>query len=172
MADNDESIQNRSDEPEPQVEVGAGEANSPASEGESTGTSNSDSIRQQILSEIQEEEALEEFRQTRPDMWVQVLRIGRLLELQEDLEEEIWPEGSCFLHANTSAFQSFCVRKVLDVDLETCTVAVSIYGDEELEEGTVLLPLENLSWIGFPKNAVTVGRRRFRGFTAILGGES
>ncbi|MFW5830417.1 MAG: hypothetical protein ACOCXA_09175, partial [Planctomycetota bacterium] len=107
---------------------------------------NPDTIREQILSEIQEQEALEEFRQNRPEMWLQVMRVGRMLELQEDLDDEIWPEGSCFLHANTVGFQSFCVRRVLDVDLETCTVALSIYGDEDLEDGTVLIPLEAISW--------------------------
>lgn len=128
-----------------------------------------ESIREQILSEIQEQEALEEFRQTRPDMWLQVMRLGHLLELQEEFKQEIWPEGSCFLYASVPENQSFCVRRVLDVDLETCTVALNIYADEDLEEGTVLLPLESIAWFGFPKNAVRVGRKRLRGFTAILG---
>ena len=132
-----------------------------------------ETIREQIISEIQEQEALEEFRQNRPDMWVQVMRVGHLLELQEEFEEEIWPEGSCFLYASLPNNQSFCVRKILDVDLETCTVTLAIYADEDLDEGTILIPLEAIAWFGFPKNAVQVGRKRLRGFTApIIGTEN
>ncbi len=131
-----------------------------------------DDIRQQVISDYLEQEAIDEFKQVRPDMWLQVQRVGRILELQEQLHNEnpeeanVWPKGSCFIHTNTPTTSSFCVEQVLEIDLETCTTTVSIYAFEELVKGTVVLPLESISWIGFPENVNNIIGFTFKGFTA------
>jgi hypothetical protein len=67
------------------------------------------------------------------------------------------------LHANTVTSHDFCVKKITGVDLDTCQVTIEIYGDEELEGGIVVLPLETVEWFGFPAKAVPIGVH-FEGF--------
>ena len=120
-------------------------------------------MREQILGEYKQELAIERFREEKPQMWLQSQRIGKLIDIQGQLEGDQFPEGSCFLHANTVTSHDFCVKKITGVDLDTCQVTVEIYGDEELEGGIVVLPLETLEWFGFPAKAVPIGIH-FEGF--------
>ena len=124
-----------------------------------------DELREQIIGEFLEESAFEEFQQTRPDLWMQVNRLHKILELQEDAEKGNFPSGSCFIHANTPDYQTFCVKRILEIDLESCLVVVEIHGDDELLDGVVMLPLETLSWYGFPSETVKM-ESHIRGFLA------
>lgn len=114
----------------------------------------SEALRAQISAELQQQMAMERFQQEHPDLWMQVNRLGRLMTLQEDCEDCVFPAGSCFLYANVPGFQCFAVKKVLGVDLDTCQVTLDIHSDGELEEGTIMLPIETVSWYGFPKDAI------------------
>jgi hypothetical protein len=120
-------------------------------------------MREQILSEYRQELAIERFREEKPQMWLQSQRMGKLIDIQDQLENDQFPEGSCFLHANTVTSHDFCVKKITGVDLDTCQVTIEIYGDEELEGGIVVLPLETVEWFGFPAKAVPIGVH-FEGF--------
>lgn len=120
-------------------------------------------IRNKVLSEFQKELALQKFQEERPQLWLQSQRVSKLVEVQSQLADEQFPEGSCFLHANTVSFSSFCVKKVIGIDLDTCQVTIEIYGDDNLELGVVVLPLETIEWFGFPANAVPTGIH-FEGF--------
>ncbi|TVR45143.1 MAG: hypothetical protein EA402_04935 [Planctomycetota bacterium] len=111
-------------------------------------------MRARISAELQQEVMMQRFREEHPDLWMQVNRLGRLMSLQEDCEGGEFPPGSCFLYAAVPGFHCFAVRKVLGVDLDTCQVSLDIHSDGELEEGTVMLPLEAVSWYGFPKHAI------------------
>ncbi len=120
--------------------------------------------RQKVLAELQRELALERFQSEKPQMWLQSQRLAKLVEIQERLEEEAFPEGSCFLHANTVGMHTFAVKRITGIDLDTCQVTLEIFGDEELEQGVVVLPLETIEWFGFPSKAVPIGIH-FEGFT-------
>ena len=120
--------------------------------------------RQKIVAELQRELALERFQSEKPQMWLQSQRVAKLVEIQETIEEECFPEGTCFLHASTVGMHAFAVRRITGIDLDTCQVTVEIYGDEELEQGVVVLPLESVEWFGFPSTAVPIGIH-FEGFT-------
>lgn len=96
-------------------------------------------------------------------MWAQAQRLGKLIAIQQGTQSREFPPGCCFLHAALPSVNSFCVRRVVEVDLDACTVTLSIHADEELEAGHVVLPLEAVAWLGFPEKAVGVGVR-FRGF--------
>jgi hypothetical protein len=113
-----------------------------------------EALRAEISAEFQHELAMERFQQEHPDLWIQVNRMGNLMELQEECENGLFPPGSCFIYANVPCYQNFAVKRVLGVDLDTCQTQLDIYGDSELEEGTVILPLESISWYGFPQNAI------------------
>ena len=52
---------------------------------------------------------------------------------------------------------------MLDIDLDTCQTTIAIHGDGDLQEGTVILPLESLAWYGFPRDAIPL-TFRFQGF--------
>lgn len=120
--------------------------------------------RQKILSELHREMALERFQSEKPQMWLQSQRVAKLVEIQESLDAEAFPEGSCFLHASTVGMHTFAVKRITGIDLDTCQVTVEIFGDEELEQGVVVLPLESIEWFGFPSKAVPLGIH-FEGFT-------
>ena len=98
-----------------------------------------------------------------PQLWVQAQRVGKLIAIQQGTDGREFPIGCCFLHAALPSVNSFCVRGVVEVDLAACTVTLAIHGDEELEAGHVVLPLESVGWLGFPEKAVAVGVR-FQGF--------
>lgn len=121
-------------------------------------------IKQKHYAEFQRQLALDRFRDEKPHLWLQHLRAMKLTEVQEELADECFPPGSCFLHANTVSTQQFCVKRVTGIDLDTCQITIEIYGDEELEQGIVVLPLESVEWFGFPAKAVPVGVH-FEGFT-------
>jgi hypothetical protein len=129
----------------------------------------SKAAKERYLAEFRRQLALERFQEERPQLWLQSKRVHKLVEIQEQLDEEKFPEGSCFLHANLVATQSFCVRKITGIDLDTCQVTVEIYHDEDTEGGIVVLPLETVEWYAFPAKAVAVGTH-FRGFTGSLSG--
>lgn len=122
-----------------------------------------DDLREQIIGEFLEESAFAEFQETRPDLWMQVKRLNKVVELQEESEGEMFPSGSCFIHANTPDYQTFCVKRILEIDLESCMVIVEIHGDDELLDGVVMIPLEALSWYGFPSETVKM-ESHIRGF--------
>jgi hypothetical protein len=96
-------------------------------------------------------------------MWAQAQRLGKLIAIQQGTEGREFPPGCCFLHAALPSVTSFCIRRVVEVDLDACTATIEIHGDDELEAGHVVLPLEAVGWFGFPAKAVAVGVR-FRGF--------
>jgi hypothetical protein len=131
----------------------------------------SDRVKEEHYAEFQRQLALDKFREERPQMWLQHTRLMKLVEVQEELTDEVFPPGSCFLHANTVTIQAFCIRKVTGVDLDTCQVTVEIYGDEELEQGIAVIPLETIEWFGFPAKAVPIGIH-FEGFTGMRGQET
>ncbi len=120
--------------------------------------------RQRIVAELQREMALERFQSEKPQMWLQSQRVAKLVSIQEELEDESFPEGSCFLHTTTVGTHAFAVKRITGIDLDTCQVTIEIYGDEELEMGVVVLPLECIEWFGFPSKAVPIGIH-FEGFT-------
>jgi hypothetical protein len=121
-------------------------------------------VREEVMSEVRHQLALDRFQEERPQLWLQSQRVVKLVEVQAQMENDEFPSGSCFLHANTTAFNSFCVKKVIGIDLDTCQVTLEIYGDEHLEAGVVVLPLETIEWFGFPSQAVPTGIH-FEGFT-------
>ncbi len=121
-------------------------------------------VREEVLSEMHQQMALDKFQAERPQLWLQSQRVMKLVEVQSELENDQFPEGSCFLHANTVGFNSFCVKKVIGIDLDTCQVTIEIYGDEHLEAGVIVVPLETIEWFGFPAKAVPTGIH-FEGFT-------
>ena len=102
-----------------------------------------------------------------PQMWAQAQRLGKLITIQQGTQGREFPAGCCFLHAALPSVNSFCVRRVVEVDLDACTVTLAIHGDQELEAGHVVLPLEAIGWFGFPEKAVAVGVR-FRGFGEVV----
>lgn len=122
--------------------------------------SRKDDIRDEIMKEM----ALDRFREEKPQMWLQSQRVGKLVDIQGQLDHETFPEGSCFLHCNTVGTSAFCVKKITGIDLDTCQVTCEIWGDEELEGGIIVLPLETIEWFGFPSKAVPIGIH-FEGFT-------
>lgn len=120
--------------------------------------------RQRIVEELHREMALERFQSEKPQMWLQSQRVAKLVDIQERLPDESFPEGTCFLHGNTVGMHTFAVKRITGIDLDTCQVTIDIYGDEELEKGVVVLPLESIEWFGFPSKAVPIGVH-FEGFT-------
>lgn len=122
-------------------------------------------MRDEVLNEYKQEMALERFREEKPQLWMQSQRMGKLVDIQNQLDGQQFPEGSCFLHCNTVTSHSFCVKKITGIDLDTCQVTMEIYGDDELEGGIVVLPLETIEWFGFPAKAVPIGVH-FEGFIA------
>lgn len=124
----------------------------------------SDEVREAIISEFLEEAALEDFKQARPDLWMQVKRLNKVLELQDETEDQRFESGTCFIHTNTPDYQGFCVKRLIEIDLESCMVVFEIYGEDELRPGVVMLPLETIAWFGFPTEKVAMDVH-FRGFT-------
>lgn len=120
-------------------------------------------LREQIIEQYKQEVAIDRFREEKPQLWMQSQRVGKLVDIQGQLDGGQFPEGSCFLHANTVTSHSFCVKRITGIDLDTCQVTMEIYGDEELEGGIVVLPLETIEWFGFPAKAVPIGVH-FEGF--------
>lgn len=104
------------------------------------------------------------WRKRNQGLWLQAQRLGKLIGIQSGLKEEMFPPGCCFIHANVPSVNSFCLKRIVEVDLNAASVLIEIHGDEELEEGHVMLPLESLGWFGFPGKAVPVGTV-FAGFT-------
>jgi hypothetical protein len=114
-----------------------------------------------------DDEALAQFREAHPQFWLNYLRLGKLVGIQGTLDGEVFPEGSCFLHATVSGSTSFCLKRIIGTDLGTCQVTAEIYGDDN-EEGVVILPLETVEWFNFPTKAVPLGIH-FEGFTDRMG---
>lgn len=124
-------------------------------------------VREKYLAEFRRQLALERFQEERPQLWLQSQRVSKLVEIQEQLEQEQFPEGSCFLHANVVGTQSFCVRRITGIDLDTCQVTLEIFSEHDTEGGIVVLPLETVEWFAFPAKAVAMGVH-FEGFTGSL----
>ncbi len=122
-----------------------------------------DTLRDQHYADFQRQLALDRFREDKPQLWLQYQRVLKLAEIASKLPDEIFPAGSCFVHANLVGAQTFCVKSLTGIDLDTCQVSLEVYGDDELEAGIVVLPLESVEWFGFPATAVPVGVH-FRGF--------
>jgi hypothetical protein len=114
-----------------------------------------------------DDEALAQFREAHPQFWLNYLRLSKVVGIQGTLDGEVFPEGSCFLHANVSGGTSFCLKRIIGTDLGTCQVTAEIYGDDN-EEGVVILPLEVIEWFSFPTKAVPLGIH-FEGFTNPMG---
>jgi hypothetical protein len=131
------------------------------------GTARSSRIRDKALSEFQRKLALEKFQEERPQLWLQSQRLRKLVDIQDKLAARHFAAGSCFLHANTVSFSSFCIKRVIGVDLDTCQATIEIYGDEHLEAGVVMIPLEVIEWFGFPTTAVSTGIH-FEGFEGAM----
>lgn len=108
------------------------------------------------------------WRKRNQGLWLQAQRLGKLIAIQTGLAGELFPPGCCFIHANVPSVTSFCVKRIVEVDLNAASLLLEIYGDEELEEGHVMLPLEAIGWFGFPAKAVPVGTV-FAGFTLPVG---
>ncbi|HYE06234.1 MAG TPA: hypothetical protein VEL07_12035 [Planctomycetota bacterium] len=117
------------------------------------------------LSEYRKGEAMERFRKEQPQAWLQAQRLSRVLEIQSQIEGNAFPPGCCFLHGNFISVSHVCVRQIREVNLETCQVTIEIHGDDNLEEGIVIIPLESVEWFGFPAKAVPVDVH-FHGFVA------
>ena len=45
-------------------------------------------------------------------MWLQSQRVAKLVEIQEQLDTEAFPEGSCFLHTTTAGTNAFAVKRI------------------------------------------------------------
>jgi|SRR5271154_6125003 len=131
------------------------------------GTARSTRIRDKALSEFQRQLALDKFKEERPQLWLQSQRLRKLVDIQDKLATQQFTEGSCFLHANTVSFSSFCIKRVIGVDLDTCQATIEIYGDEHLAAGVVMIPLEVIEWFGFPATAVSTGIH-FEGFEGSM----
>jgi hypothetical protein len=123
-----------------------------------------DRVHEEAMSGFKRELNLDRFREANPQLWIQSQRIGRLLEIQAEMPDHAFPEGSCFLHANLVTVSSFCIKRIKEVNLEACQVTVEIHGDEDLEAGIIIIPLETIEWFGFPSTAVPIGIH-FQGFT-------
>lgn len=137
-------------------------SDTPAGDGEPS------DLREQILDEFREQAAVEQFQKERPELWMQVQRVSKLLEYQSTLEDQVFPEGACFLHAGLPNFSCFSIRQVMEIDLDTCLVSLDIYSDHELMAGVVMLPLESIAWFGFPANHAPMDFT-FQGFTGLAG---
>ncbi len=120
------------------------------------------------LERFKQELGIARYREQNPHMWMQAQRLLKLLEIQFQAPEQQFPPGYCFLHANLVTVSSFCVKQLCEVNLETCQVTVEIHGDDNLEGGIVIIPLETIEWFGFPAKAVPVDIH-FKGF-AVEGG--
>ena len=121
-------------------------------------------MREKVMAEYQREQALARFQEEKPQMWLQSQRMGKLVEIQDQLDGGSFPEGSCFLHCSTVGNHAFALKRVTGIDLDTCQVTLEIFGDEDLEFGIVVIPLESIEWFGFPAKAVPIGIH-FEGFT-------
>lgn len=128
-------------------------------------TKKEEELKEKHLQEFREQLAFERLQERNPAQWVSFQRVHKLVDIQEDLKDGVFPDGACFLHASTVGSQHFRVKKVSGIDLDTFQVSVEIYGDDELEEGIVVLPLEQVEWFGFPARAVPT--HHFEGFLGI-----
>lgn len=116
--------------------------------------SHDEKVKAEILAQMQEQAAIEKFQRERPELWLHVQRVARLMAMQTRLPEQTFPPGACFLHTNLPDQHCFCLKRVLEVNLETCTATVEIHEDNELTEGIAVLPVEHITWLGFPAHAV------------------
>ena len=108
------------------------------------------------------------WRKRNHGLWLQAQRVVKLITKQSEQPDGCFPPGNCFIHANVPTVNSFCIKRIVEIDLSTATLFMDIYGDEELQEGSVLLPLEAISWFGFPGQPVLVSTV-FAGFTLPKG---
>jgi hypothetical protein len=123
--------------------------------------------REKYLDEFRQQLALERFQEERPQLWLQSQRVAKLLEIQGQLQGETFTEGSCFMYAGVVGVQSFCIKQVTGIDLDTCQATFEVYGEENLEAGIVVLPLETIEWFSFPAKAAPLGGVHFQGFTHL-----
>jgi hypothetical protein len=128
-------------------------------------TRKEDALKEKHLQEFREQIAFERLQERNPAQWVAFQRVHKIVDIQEDLEGEEFPDGACFLHATTVGSQHFRVKRITGIDLDTFQVSLEIYSDDELEEGIVVLPLEQIEWFGFPARAVPI--HHFQGFVGI-----
>jgi hypothetical protein len=126
-----------------------------------------DDVRERVLDELRREQALEEFKESRPDFWMQVERLKRIIDHQERQPDNCFAKGACFVHVNLPDVSSLTLRRIDDIDLQSCLASIEIYEDDDLAAGTVLVPLEGISWFGFPEHHVA-NSFAFQGFTSGL----
>ncbi len=124
-----------------------------------------ETLKEKHLAEFREQLAFERLQERQPAQWVAFQRVHKVVDVQEGLDGGAFPDGACFLHASTVGSQHFRVRRVTGIDLDTFQVSLEIYSDDELEEGIVVLPLEQIEWFGFPARAVPI--HHFQGFVGI-----
>jgi hypothetical protein len=124
-------------------------------------------LKEKHLAEFREQLAIERLQERNPAQWVAFQRVHKLADIQEKLDGGVFPDGACFLHATTIGSQHFRVRRVTGIDLDSFQVSIEIYSDDELEEGIVVLPLEQVEWFGFPSRAVPI--HHFQGFIGVTG---
>ena len=170
--DNADNAQSETNTPAAADPAGESESEADAKTGQSTPeiqeaepvSQTTDAVREQLLDELRREQAPEEFQATRPDAWMQVERVRRIIDYQEEMDDECFPKGSCFVHVNLPDVSSLSLKRVMDICLQSCLVSMDIYEDESLEAGMVLVPLEGISWFGFPEKHHN-SKFAFRGFT-------
>ena len=127
--------------------------------------SKEEELKAKHYAEFREEVAFERLQERNPAQWIAFQRAHKIVDIQEELEGGVFPDGACFLHATTVGSQHFRVRKISGIDLDAFQVTLEIYSDDELEDGIVVLPLEQLEWFGFPSRAVPT--HHFQGFIGI-----
>ena len=53
-----------------------------------------DKVREEVLGEVKQQLALDKFQEERPQLWLQSQRVGRLVEIQGQMEDDIFPEAA------------------------------------------------------------------------------
>ena len=129
------------------------------------GRKKDDTLKERHLAEFREQLAFERLQERNPAQWVAFQRVHKLVDIQEQLDGGVFPDGACFVHASVVGCQHFRMRKVTGIDLDTFQVTFEVYGDDDVEEGIVVLPLEQVEWFSFPARAVPP--HHFQGFVGI-----
>ncbi len=127
--------------------------------------SDADQLRATIEAELAQQAAVDKFQAERPDLWIHVQRVAQIIDWQEEAEAGCFPPGSVFLHTGLPDQQVFSLKRVLEISLDTCCTVIEIHGDNELEAGTAVIPLEAVTWIGLPAERIPL-TFEMRGLTA------
>lgn len=116
--------------------------------------SDPEQIKADLLAQMREQRAVKRFQRMRPDLWLAIQRVARVLGLQRQVAGEEFPPGSCFVHTSMPDQQVFCLKRVLEISVDTATATFEIHEDNELTEGIVIVPVETVTWVGFPAHSV------------------